>query len=151
MKIRVDDLTGTQIIELIKEHLIDMASDTPPESMHALDLDGLKQSGVTFWSAWDGEELMGCGAMKDLGDGHGELKSMRTAKGHLRKGVAKQLLLHIVEEARSSGFKRLSLETGSQESFAPARTFYASIGFQYCGPFADYVEDPYSRYMTLEL
>lgn len=151
MNIRVDDLTGEPIIALIKEHLTDMLNGTPIESVHALDLDKLRKPEITFWSAWDGEHLMGCGAMKELEAGHGEIKSMRTVKAHLRKGVAKQLLVHIVEEAKSRGYRRISLETGSQTSFEPARKLYESVGFRYCGPFADYVEDPYSAYMTLEL
>lgn len=151
MLIRIDDLTGPKTIGLIQEHLAGMFSETPPESVHALNLDGLRQPEITFWSAWDGDEVMGCGALKDLGEGHGELKSMRTARGYLRKGVAKAILLHILDEARHRGFRRLSLETGSQEAFIPARTLYANAGFTECGPFADYTEDPYSVYMTLEL
>lgn len=151
MNIIVDDLSGPEVAALLEEHLRGMAEDTPPESVHALDLDGLKRPEITFWSAWDGPDLMGCGALKDLGGGHGELKSMRTAEGHLRKGVAAGLLAHIVTEARRRGFKRLSLETGSPDSFIPARKLYEKFGFEYCGPFADYEEDPYSVYMTMTL
>lgn len=151
MKIIVDDLSGPEVAALLEEHLRGMAEDTPPESVHALDLEGLKRPEITFWSAWDGKELMGCGALKDLGGGHGELKSMRTAATHLRKGVAAGVLAHIVAEARSRGFGRLSLETGSPDSFIPARKLYEKFGFDYCGPFADYEEDPYSVYMTMTL
>lgn len=151
MRIIVDDLSGTEVAALLEEHLRGMAADTPPESVHALDLEGLKRPEITFWSAWDGPHLMGCGALKDLGGGHGELKSMRTAEAHLRKGVAAAVLAHIVTEARQRGFKRLSLETGSPDSFIPARKLYEKFGFEYCGPFADYEEDPYSVYMTLAL
>ncbi|MDG0808290.1 GNAT family N-acetyltransferase [Cohnella rhizosphaerae] len=151
MNIIVDDLSGPEVAALLEAHLRGMAADTPPESVHALDLAGLKRPEITFWSAWDGRDLMGCGALKDLGGGHGELKSMRTAEAHLRKGVAAGLLAHIVAEARSRGFTRLSLETGSPESFIPARKLYEKFGFEYCGPFADYKEDPYSVYMTMAL
>ncbi|MDG0791610.1 GNAT family N-acetyltransferase [Cohnella ginsengisoli] len=151
MEIMVDDLSGPEVAALLEEHLRGMAEDTPPESVHALDLAGLKRPEITFWSAWDGKELMGCGALKDLGGGHGELKSMRTAAAHLRKGVAAGMLAHIVAEARSRGFERLSLETGSPDSFIPARKLYEKFGFEYCGPFADYEEDPYSVFMTMAL
>ncbi|MFC3802502.1 GNAT family N-acetyltransferase [Cohnella sp. GCM10012308] len=151
MNIIVDDLSGPEVAALLEEHLRGMAEDTPPESIHALDLEGLKRPEITFWSAWDGRELMGCGALKDLGGGHGELKSMRTAAAHLRKGVAAGILAHIVAEARRRGFERLSLETGSPDSFIPARKLYERFGFAYCGPFADYREDPYSVYMTMTL
>ncbi|MFD2327915.1 GNAT family N-acetyltransferase [Cohnella sp. GCM10020058] len=151
MKIIVDDLSGPEVAALLEAHLRGMAADTPPESIHALDLEGLKRPEITFWSAWDGRELMGCGALKDLGGGHGELKSMRTAAAHLRKGVAAGVLAHIVAEARRRGFERVSLETGSPDSFIPARKLYEKFGFAYCGPFADYGEDPYSVYMTMTL
>lgn len=151
MEIRVDDLSGNQVKALIAEHLAGMFADSPPESVHALDLEGLKVPEVTFWCAWEGEELMGCGAMKELDSEHGELKSMRTASAHLRKGVARNILAHIIEVAKERGYKRLSLETGSMDSFIPARKLYEDFGFSYCGPFADYVLDPNSAFMTKEL
>ncbi|CAI6078533.1 GNAT family N-acetyltransferase [Cohnella sp. JJ-181] len=151
MEIIVDDLSGPEIAALLEEHMRGMLEDSPPESVHALDLEGLRKPEITFWSAWDGPSLMGCGALKDLGGGHGELKSMRTASAHLRKGVAGRVLGHIIEEARRRGFERLSLETGSPDSFIPARRMYEKFGFSYCGPFADYGEDPYSVYMTMKL
>lgn len=151
MEIKRDDLSGPEVRALLEAHLRGMAEDTPPESIHALDLDGLRQPDITFWSVWDGGELMGCGALKDLGAGHGELKSMRTASAHLRKGVAASMLSHIIEEARGRGYARLSLETGSPDSFVPARRLYEKFGFVYCGPFADYEEDPYSVFMTMAL
>ncbi|WP_153977036.1 GNAT family N-acetyltransferase [Paenibacillus xylanilyticus] len=151
MEIRVDDLSGDQVKGLIAEHLLGMAEDSPPESIHALDLDGLKKPEITFWCAWEGEELLGCGAMKELSAEHAELKSMRTAKAHLRKGVARQILTHIIEVARTRGYKRISLETGSMDSFIPARRMYEDFGFEYCEPFADYILDPNSAFMTKEL
>lgn len=151
MKIRVDDLRGPEIAQLLHDHLRDLALHSPPESMHALDLAALRKPGITFWSAWEGDELLGCGALKELDRGHGEIKSMRTAAPHLRKGVAAAILRHILEEAGRRSYRRLSLETGSGEAFAPAQRLYARFGFRPCGPFADYVLDPFSVFMTLEL
>ena len=151
MEIRVDDLTGSEIIELLHEHLRCMALISPPESRHALDLDGLRKPGITFWSIWNGSDLAGCGAMKGLSAEHAEIKSMRTAEGFQRKGVASQMLRHLIEEARRRGYRRLSLETGSMAFFEPARTLYTSFGFTYCGPFGSYVEDVNSVFMTKEL
>ncbi|GBG07181.1 N-acetyltransferase [Paenibacillus agaridevorans] len=151
MEIKIDDLTGAEIIGLVREHLESMLEQSPAESVHALDLDGLKGAEITFWSAWEQAELLGCGALKDLGHRHGELKSMRTATKHLRKGVASNLLAHIIEEAKQLGYRRLSLETGSMEGFAAARKLYERFGFEYCKPFGEYVEDPNSVFMTKEI
>jgi putative acetyltransferase len=151
MDIRVDDLSGPEIIRLLREHLQSVALLSPPESVHALDLEGLRRPDVTFWSVWQNSELVGCGAIKELDFRHGEIKSMRTASLHLRKGVARRLMHHLLEEASRRSYQRLSLETGSVQAFAPARSLYASCGFRPCGPFADYVEDPYSVFMTREL
>ena len=151
MEIRVDDLSGPEVHELLGEHLRDMRLNSPPESVHALDLDGLRRPEITFWTAWEGGELLGCGALKELDPRHGEIKSMRTSAPHLRKGVAARLLEHILEEAVRRGYGRLSLETGSAEAFEPARRLYARFGFEFCGPFDGYVEDPYSVFMTKEL
>lgn len=151
MEIKLDDLTGPEVALLISEHTNSLAELSPPESTHALNLDKLRQPEITFWSAWEEGELLGCGALKDLGEQHGEIKSMRTSSAHLRKGVARKILEHITEEAKRRGFRRLSLETGSLDAFEPARRLYASFGFQYCEPFADYIPDPYSVFMTLEL
>ncbi|KIL35043.1 acetyltransferase [Cohnella kolymensis] len=151
MDIKRDDLTGTAVAALIGEHLQSMATHSPPESVHALNLEGLKKPEITFWSAWEQDEIVGCGAMKELDGQHGEIKSMRTSSSHLRKGVAKRMLEHIIEEAKRRGYQRLSLETGSMDAFEPARRLYASFGFQYCEPFSDYIEDPNSVFMTMEL
>lgn len=148
MDIRLDDLTSPQILQLLREHLQGVALHSPPESIHALDLDGLRQPDITFWSVWEGDELVGCGALKQLDERHGEIKSMRTSSAHLRKGVAARLLQHIIDEASRRAYARLSLETGSMEAFAPAHRLYARFGFEPCGPFADYAEDPYSVFMT---
>lgn len=150
LQIRPDDLTGPEIIALLEEHLRSMEI-SPPESRHALNLDGLRKPDVTFWSIWNGLNLAGCGALKELDKYHGEIKSMRTATACLRQGVASQMLRHIIEEARRRAYRRLSLETGSFDYFEPARKLYASFGFTPCGPFAAYIEDPNSVFMAKEL
>ena len=151
MDIKIDDLKGSEIYELLQEHLRSMALHSPPESVHALDIEALREPEITFWTVWESGELLGCGALKELDSQHGEIKSMRTSSLHLRKGIAKKLLHHILEEAKRRGYSRLSLETGSMEAFGPARNLYATSGFTYCEPFADYVEDPHSVFMTREL
>ena len=151
MQIREDDLTGRAVIELLREHLDLMHDITPPGSAHALDLDGLRAPDVTFWSAWEDGELVGCGAMKELDRKTGEVKSMRTARAHLRRGVGSRILEHIIDEARRRGYTTLNLETGAFPEFAPARTLYERYGFEYRGPFADYTDDPNSVFMTKRL
>jgi putative acetyltransferase len=151
MEIKIDDLQGAEIIELLREHRRSMFLHSPPESVHALDIEGLRKPDITFWSVWEDGELLGCGALKELEARHAEIKSMRTASAHLRKGVAATLLKHIIEESKRRGYTRLSLETGSMEAFEPARQLYVKFGFTYCGPFGDYVEDPYSVFMTKEI
>ena len=151
MEIKIDDLSGAEIRALLNEHLEDMNRHSPPESVHALDLEGLRKPEVTFWTVWEDSELLGCGAIKKLGQTHAEIKSMRTSSGHLRKGVARFVLEYIIEEAHRRGYKRLSLETGSMAAFDPARKLYEKFGFAYCEPFAEYVEDPNSAFMTREI
>jgi len=151
MDIRVDDLRSPEIAGLLEEHLRSMRSISPPESVHALDLEGLRKPEITFWTVWEAAELLGCGALKELDPRHGEIKSMRTATAHLRKGVAARLMRHILEEAKQRSYRRLSLETGSMAAFAPAHGLYAGFGFRRCSPFAGYVEDPNSVFMTREL
>jgi len=151
MNIKTDDLSGSEIYELLQEHLQSMRLHSPPESIHALDIEALRKPEITFWTVWDGGELLGCGALKEIDSRHAEIKSMRTSSLHLRKGVAKNLLDYIIKEAERRGYSQLSLETGSMEAFEAARKLYANFGFRYCEPFADYVEDPYSVFMTREL
>ena len=148
LDLREDDLSGPEVRALIREHLEFAARTSPRESRHALDVDDLRGPGVTFWTVWDGAALAGCGALLELDAHHGEIKSMRTAGEHLRKGVATRILEHILAEARSRSYTRLSLETGAQAAFAPARALYARFGFDYCGPFAAYAPDPNSVFMT---
>jgi putative acetyltransferase len=151
VKIVIDDVTGAEIVALLREHRQSMFAHSPPESVHALDLDGLRRPEITMWSAWNDGELLGCGALKALDAAHGEVKSMRTAAAHLRKGVGCAILERILAEARARRYARLSLETGSAAAFEPARRLYAAYGFTPCGPFGDYVEDPYSVFMTRAL
>ncbi|OED42417.1 GNAT family N-acetyltransferase [Chromatiales bacterium (ex Bugula neritina AB1)] len=151
MLIKIDDLLGPEIFALLQEHLDDMAIHSPPESVHALDIDALRQPEITFWSAWREDELVGCGAMKELDATQAEIKSMRTIYKAKRTGVGSALLKHILEEARLRGYKRVSLETGSMDAFRPAREMYARFGFTECPPFADYQPDPHSTFMTLQL
>lgn len=148
LKITVDDLSSAEIAAFLQEHVNEMRSVTPLESAHALELDGLRQPGVTFWTVRDGSALAGCGALKTLDPGHAEIKSMRTAPGYTQQGIGSLLLRHMMSEARKQGISRLSLETGSMPFFEPARRLYRKHGFEYCEPFADYREDPNSVFMT---
>jgi putative acetyltransferase len=148
MQIRLDDLSSPAVHALLGEHLRSVALLSPPESVHALGLEALKAPDIAFWTAWRNDELLGCGALKRLDADHAELKSMRTVAAHLRQGVARALLGHLLGEAKRRGFARVSLETGSSAAFLPARTLYESVGFAHCGPFADYVVDPHSVFMS---
>jgi putative acetyltransferase len=147
----LDDLARPAVRALIDEHLGDMRATSPPESIHALDHDQLRAEHVTFWTAWDEDGLLGCGALKQLDAEHGEIKTMRTAPAARRRGVGAAVLGFLLAEARRRGYRRVSLETGSQDFFAPARRLYARHGFVVCEPFADYVADPNSVFMTLNL
>ena len=151
MHIERDDLSQPEIAELLKEHLVSMSVHSPPESVHALPIEGLRSPDITFWSVWENGELLGCGALKELDPRHGEIKSMRTVSRYLRKGVARAVLNHIIEQAKQRGYRRLSLETGSMAAFEPARQLYERAGFTYRQPFADYVKDPNSVFMTMAL
>jgi len=151
LRIERDDLLRAEVRALLSEHLSNMYALGPPESVHALPLEGLKSPDVTFWTVWEGDVLMGCGALKELDAKHGEVKSMRTPARLRRRGAGRAILAHILGEARARGYTRLSLETGSMAEFKPAHKLYESVGFTYCGPFGPYKEDPYSTFMTLEL
>ena len=155
MHITPDDLTGPEIRALLQTHFAGMLASSPAGSCHFLDFEGLKGSEVTFWSVWTdagpGAELMGCGVVKELDPRHGEVKSMRTHANHLRKGAAAAMLEHVIAVAKERGYRRLSLETGSTPDFNAAHRLYLRYGFEYCPPFGDYTEDPFSRFMTLAL
>jgi putative acetyltransferase len=148
MDIRPDPLEHPQVLALLREHLGSLAPTAPAESRHALDLAGLRAADVTFWCAWDGPALAGFGALRQLDPRHAEIKSMRTASTHLRRGVAARMLEHLIDVASARGYARLSLETGSMAFFEPARRLYASFGFVPCAPFGDYRPDPNSVFMT---
>ena len=151
MKILIDDLSSPEIHALLNEHLQSMHELSPPESVHALDLEQLRRPEITFWSAWNGSLLLGCGALKELDRTHGEIKSMRTPNAHRRQGAGRAILAHIIGVAQSRGYQHLSLETGSMDAFKPAQKLYESFGFTCCGPFGAYAEDPYSVFMTRPL
>jgi putative acetyltransferase len=151
MHINEDDLSGKEIRALLETHFAGMLANSPKDSCHFLDFEGLKAPGVTFWSIWDQNRLMGCGALKQHDADLGEVKSMRTHADHLRKGAGAAMLVHIIASARERGLKQLSLETGSSPAFDAAHALYLRHGFTYCRAFADYQEDPFSRFMTLKL
>ena len=151
MKIKIDDLRHSAIHALLNEHLQNMHELSPPDSVHALNLEKLRAPDITFWTAWENGLLLGCGALKELDARHGEIKSMRTPMAHRRKGAGRAILAHIIEVAKGRFYERLSLETGSAEAFKPAQKLYESFGFTYSGPFGDYTEDPNSVFMTLRL
>lgn len=151
MKIIVDDLRGPEIKALLEAHLDLMRSQSPPESVHALDLDALRRPEITFWTGWDGDQLLGCAALKEMDSSQGEIKSMHTAKAARGKGIGAQMLEHLEHNSRVRGYERLSLETGSPDGFAPARKLYKKFGYTECGPFGEYAEDPFSVFMTKEL
>lgn len=151
MNIEIDDLSRPAIHALLNEHMQSMYALSPPESVHAMDLEKLRRPEITFWSAWEGELLLGCGALKAMSATQGEIKSMRTPENLRRKGAGRAILAHIIEVARTRGYERLSLETGNMAAFTPAHKLYESFGFSFCGPFGDYIDDPNSVFMTLQL
>ncbi|HSD17797.1 MAG TPA: GNAT family N-acetyltransferase [Thermomonas sp.] len=151
MRIEPADVDSPAFAALMAEHQAAMQATAPPESQHALDLSGLRQPHVRVWVLRDGPALLGCGALQHLDAAHVEIKAMRTSRAHLRRGVGKAMLAHLLAEARASGYAQASLETGSMDYFAPARRMYADAGFVACGPFADYIDDPNSTYMTRPL
>ncbi len=151
MRIIEDDLSGSAIRALLEVHFAGMLANSPPDSCHFLDIEGLKSPGVTFWSIWDGAHLAGMGALKQHDAVLGEVKSMRTHADHLGRGAGAAMLTHIIANARAAGLSWLSLETGSSPAFDAAHALYRRFGFDYCAPFADYQHDPFSRFMTLPL
>ena len=149
MEIREGGLDDPQVTALLRLHLADMHAHSPAESVHALDLGGLQRPEIDFWTLWEDDRLLGCGALKELDAGHGEIKSMRTAPDQLRSGVGAALVSHVLGIARGRGYRRLSLETGSGEAFEPAHALYRKFGFTECGAFGDYpADDPFSRFMS---
>lgn len=151
LTITIDDLTGPEIAALLDEHVQHMRGLTPLEHAYALDLDDLRQPEITFWTVHSGTELVGCGALKELDPSHGEIKSMRTRATRTRGGVASRLLTHIIDEATTRGYTRLSLETGTDDNFLAARKLYEKFGFVPCGPFDGYKPSPHNTFMTKPL
>jgi len=151
LRFQIDDPANAKPRALVALHLAGMHASSPPESVHAFDVEKLRAPGVTFWSAWLGVELVACGALKELGPGRGELKSMRVADAFLGRGFGRAMLEHLIAEARARGMTSLWLETGSSNAFAPALRLYESAGFVRCGPFEGYVEDPFSVFMTRDV
>ncbi|MGF6527645.1 GNAT family N-acetyltransferase [Variovorax sp. PvP013] len=151
MQIKTGDLTRVEVHALLSEHLQNMHDLSPSESVHTLDLDKLRQPDVTFWTAWDDQTLLGCGALKELSPVHDEVKSMRTPAAMRRRGAGRQILQHTLMTAEERGYERLSLETGTATAFVPAHRLYESAGFTFCGPFGNYAEDDNSVFMTLRL
>jgi putative acetyltransferase len=148
LRFELDDLSGEATRGLIARHLAGMHANSPPESVHAFDVDRLRRPGVTFWSAWLDEHIAGCGALQRLDDQRGELKSMRVADAFLGRGIGRALLEHLIAQARAMGLRSLWLETGTTAAFTPALRLYESAGFVRCGPFEDYKDDPFSAFMT---
>jgi putative acetyltransferase len=151
MQITPGDLTDPRVVDLLRYHLAGSEAHSGPGSSHALDLEGLRSPDLTFWTAWDGDTLVATGALKQLSESHGEVKSMHTALAARRKGAGSAVLAHIISVVRSRGISRLSLETGSWHYFRPAVALYRRHGFIECAPFADYGPDPNSIFMTLDL
>ena len=151
LRFTVDDLTGEPTRALIARHLAGMRSHSPPESVHAFDVDKLRQPDVTFWTVWLDDEIVGCGALKRLDDERGEIKSMRVADAFLGRGIGRAILEHLIADARKHGMRCLWLETGSTAAFLPALRLYESAGFTRCGPFDGYAEDPFSVFMTRQI
>ncbi|MFI8566112.1 GNAT family N-acetyltransferase [Rhodococcus sp. NPDC078407] len=151
MRIEVDDLVRPAVRALLTEHLADMHATSPAESVHALDLSGLRGPEVTVWTAWDAVTLLCIAALKQLSPEHGEVKSMRTSTASRGRGVASSMLVHVLDASRRRGYERVSLETGSQNYFAAARRLYVRHGFIECPPFGEYVSDPSSTFYSLVL
>ncbi len=151
MHIELDDLTRPPVHQLLEEHLANMHELSPPEQVFALDLTKLRALNITFWTVWNEGILLGCGALKELSPTHGEIKSMRTPVARRGKGAGRAVLEHIITVARQRGYMRVSLETGTHAAFKPAHSLYSSKGFVEAGPFGDYLPNPHSVFMAIEL
>lgn len=151
MRIELDDFSRPQVLSLLEEHLQDMHELSPPDEVFAFDASKLKAPGVSFWTAWKGELLLGCAALKEISPIEGEIKSMRTPSAQRRTGAGRALLNHIIEVARFREYQVLYLETGSHPAFLAAQTLYGSVGFKLCGPFGSYRENGNSVFMSLAL
>ena len=151
MRIEVDDLSRFQVHALLEEHLANMYELSPPEQVFALDLNKLRADDITFWTVWEEEVLLGCGALKELTPTHGEIKSMRTTAAARGRGAGRAILAHIISVAQQRGYTKLSLETGTHEAFEPAHNLYRSKGFFKSGPFGSYIPNEHSVFKELQL
>jgi putative acetyltransferase len=151
MRIEIDDVSRPQVLALLEEHLRNMYELSPPETVFAFDANRLREPGIVFWTAWEGDVLLGCAALKELSPTQGEVKSMRTPALLRRHGAGRTLLDHILQVARERGYRELFLETGRHPAFTPAHTLYRSVGFRECGPFGAYTENGHSVFMSLSL
>ena len=151
MRLNIDDLSSPLVHALLEEHLSNMYELSPPEQVFALDLNELRSPDITFWTVWNEDIPLGCGALKELSATHGEIKSMRTPKAARGKGAGRTVLEHIICIARQRGYTRLSLETGTHPAFEAAHNLYRSQGFVESDPFGSYCIDPHSVFMALDL
>jgi putative acetyltransferase len=151
LAIKSNTLDHPDVIALLGQHMDLMQASSPPKSIHALELGNLRAPEISFWSAWYQDNLVGCGALREIDPAHGEIKSMHTQKSARGQGVGSTLLRHIVTVALTRNYDRLSLETGSQNIFSSARALYSQNGFSECDPFGDYTDDPNSIFMTRDL
>ena len=151
MKSIEGNFDNPEVDELLRKHFIELRSVSPAGSTHVLDIDGLKNPSIKFWSLWENEKLMGCGALKFLNENHGEFKSIRVADQYRRKGYGKKIISHLIAEAKELKIKKISIETGSGKFFKSARKLFKKSGFKECEPFSHYKIDPNSCYMTLSI
>ena len=151
MKSIEGNFDNSEVNDLLKKHFIELRSVSPAGSTHVLDIDGLKDPSIKFWSLWENNELIGCGALKFLEKNHGEFKSIRVANQFRKKGIGERIINHLIEEAKKLNISKLSIETGAGEFFLPARNLFSKFGFKTCPPFAHYKDDPNSCYYTLNL
>ena len=151
MKSIEGNFDNSEVNDLLKKHFIELRSVSPAGSTHVLDIDGLKDPSIKFWSLWENNKLIGCGALKFLEKNHGEFKSIRVANEFRKKGIGERIIEHLIEEAKKLKISKLSIETGAGEFFVPARNLFSKFGFKLCPPFAHYKEDPHSCYYTLNL
>lgn len=151
MELREGGLDDPRVLALVAHHQAEAHASTPSENAHAMNVDGLRHADISFWGLWEGEDLLGIAALRALASDHGEIKSMRTAPAHLRRGVARTLLTHLIALARTRGYTRVSLETGTAPMFEAANRLYEAAGFTDGPPFGGYPESPHNRFMTLSL
>ena len=151
MKSIEGNFDNSEVNDLLKKHFIELRSVSPAGSTHVLDIDGLKDPSIKFWSLWENNKLIGCGALKFLEKNHGEFKSIRVADEFRKKGIGERIIENLIEEAKKLEISKLSIETGAGEFFLPARNLFSKFGFKLCPPFAHYKEDHHSCYYTLNL